>query len=35
MRPDWALKIKEEVEKQFNIGFWMVTKNPKWVVNKY
>ena len=25
MRPDWALKVKEEVEKQFKAGFIIVT----------
>jgi len=31
MKPEMALKIKEEVEKQFNAGFLAVAKYPKWV----
>ncbi|KAG5564943.1 hypothetical protein RHGRI_000971 [Rhododendron griersonianum] len=33
MRPDWVLRIKEEVTKQINTGFLMVTKYPQWVAN--
>ena len=33
MRPDWALKVKEEVEKQFEAGFIVVTEYPEWVAN--
>ena len=33
MRPDWALKVKEEVEKQIKVGFLIVTEYPEWVAN--
>ena len=33
MRPDWALKIKEQVTKQFDAGFLMVTEYSQWVAN--
>ncbi|KAG5524070.1 hypothetical protein RHGRI_030912 [Rhododendron griersonianum] len=33
MRPDWVLKIKEEVTKQNNAGFLIVTEYPQWVAN--
>jgi len=33
MKPEMALKIKEEVEKQFNAGFLAVAKYPQWVAN--
>ena len=33
MRLDWALKVKEEVEKQFEAGFILVTEYPEWVAN--
>jgi hypothetical protein len=33
MRPDWVLKIKEEVTKQINAGFLIVTEYPQWVAN--
>ena len=33
MRPDWALKVKEEIEKQFEAGFVLVTEYPEWVAN--
>ncbi|XP_058192084.1 uncharacterized protein LOC131309473 [Rhododendron vialii] len=33
MRPDWVLKIKEEVTKQINARFLMVTEYPQWVAN--
>lgn len=32
-RPDMVLKIKEEVKKQFNIGFLVIVKYPKLVAN--
>ncbi|XP_045822052.1 uncharacterized protein LOC123914933 [Trifolium pratense] len=32
-RPDMALKIKEEVKKQFDAGFLTVAKYPQWVAN--
>ena len=28
IRPDWALKIKEEVTKQINVGFLLVSEYP-------
>ncbi|RDY12558.1 hypothetical protein CR513_02626, partial [Mucuna pruriens] len=33
MKPDVALKIKEEVEKQWNAGFLAVANYPQWVAN--
>src|SRR3954469_12371224 len=32
-RPDMAQKIKEEVEKQFNVGFLKVVSYPPWITN--
>ena len=33
MKPEWTLKIKEEVEKQYNVGFLRVVNHPKWLAN--
>jgi len=33
MKPEVSLKIKEEVEKQFNAGFLVVAQYPQWVAN--
>ncbi|RDX67117.1 hypothetical protein CR513_54048, partial [Mucuna pruriens] len=33
MKPKVALKIKEEVEKQWNAGFLAVAEYPQWVAN--
>ena len=33
MKPEVSLKIKEEVEKQFNAGFLAVAQYPQWVAN--
>jgi len=33
MKPEVSLKIKEEVEKQFNVGFLVVAQYPQWVAN--
>jgi len=33
MKPEVSLKIKDEVEKQFNAGFLVVEKYPQWVAN--
>jgi len=33
MKPEVPLKIKEEVEKQFNAGFLTIAKYPQWVAN--
>ena len=33
MRPKMPEKIKDEVMKQFNIGFLAVTSYPQWVAN--
>ena len=30
---EWTLKIKEEVEKQYNMGFWRVVNYPEWLAN--
>jgi len=32
-KPEVSLKIKDEVEKQFNAGFLAVAKYPQWVAN--
>ena len=33
MKPEWTLKIKEEVEKQYNAGFFTVVNYPEWLAN--
>ncbi|RDY04538.1 hypothetical protein CR513_11723, partial [Mucuna pruriens] len=33
MKPEMALKIKEEVEKQWNASFMVVAEYPQWVAN--
>lgn len=33
MGHDWVLKIKEEVTKQIDAGFLIVTEYPQWVAN--
>ena len=33
IRPDWMLKIKEEITRQIDAGFLMVTEYPQWVAN--
>jgi len=33
VKPEVSLKIKEEVEKQFNAGFLAVAQYPQWVAN--
>ena len=33
MRPEMSLKIKDEVKKQFNVGFLAVARYPEWVAN--
>ncbi|RDY13189.1 hypothetical protein CR513_01933, partial [Mucuna pruriens] len=33
MKPEVALKIKEEVEKQWNAGFLAIAEYPQWVAN--
>ena len=33
MKPQWTLKIKEEVEKQYNARFLRVVNYPKWLAN--
>ncbi|RDX92294.1 hypothetical protein CR513_25599, partial [Mucuna pruriens] len=33
MKPEVALKIKEEVEKKWNAGFLIVAEYPQWVAN--
>ena len=32
-KPEWTLKIKEEVEKQYNARFLRVVNYPKWLAN--
>ena len=33
MKPETSVKIKEEVKKQFDVGFMVVARYPKWVAN--
>ncbi|XP_027186278.1 uncharacterized protein [Cicer arietinum] len=33
MKPDMSLKIREEVQKQFDVGFLAVANYPKWIAN--
>ncbi|CAN0916907.1 Retrovirus-related Pol polyprotein from transposon 297 [Linum grandiflorum] len=33
MKPEWLLKIKEEVQKQYEAGFLQVSQYPEWVAN--
>jgi len=33
VKPEMSLKIKEEVQKQFDAGFLAVAKYPQWVTN--
>lgn len=32
-RPDMVMKIKEEVQKQLNVGFLAVSNYPQWIDN--
>ncbi|XP_077215660.1 uncharacterized protein LOC143850288 [Tasmannia lanceolata] len=33
MKPEWALKIKDEVTKQLEVGFLEVVEYPEWLAN--
>ena len=33
MKPEWTLKIKEEVDKQYNAGFLRLVNNLEWLAN--
>ena len=33
MKPEWTLRIKEEVEKQYNTGFLREVNYPEWLAN--
>jgi len=33
MNPEMSLKIKEEMKKQFDVGFLAVARYPEWVAN--
>ena len=33
MKPEWTLKIKEEVNKHYNAGFLRVVNYAKWLAN--
>ena len=33
MKPEMSLKIKEEVKKQFDVGFLAISRYPEWVTN--
>ena len=33
MKLEWTLKIKEEVEKQYNAGFLRMVKYLEWLAN--
>ena len=33
LKPEWSIKIKEEVINQFEVGFIMVVNYPTWLAN--
>ena len=33
LHPEWSLKIKEEIIKQFNAAFLRVVEYPQWLAN--
>ena len=33
IKPEWTLKIKEEVKKQYNVKFLRVVNYPEWLAN--
>ena len=33
MKPEWTIKIKEEVEKEYNAGFLRVVNYLEWLAN--
>ena len=33
MKPEMSIKIKEEVKKQFDVGFLAIARYPEWVTN--
>nr|KYP49961.1 Retrovirus-related Pol polyprotein from transposon 297 family [Cajanus cajan] len=33
IKPEWSLKIKEEVQKQLDAGFLVVSRYPEWLAN--
>lgn len=33
LKPEWALKVKEEVTKQLDVGFLQVVEYPEWLSN--
>ena len=33
MKPEWALKVRDEVIKQYNAGFLVVSNYPEWLAN--
>ena len=33
MKLEWTLKIMEDVEKQYNVGFLRVVNYPEWLAN--
>nr|KYP75603.1 Transposon Ty3-G Gag-Pol polyprotein [Cajanus cajan] len=33
IKPEWSLKIKEEVQKQLDVGFLVVSQYPEWLAN--
>ena len=33
IKPEWTLKIKEEIEKQYNTGLLRVVNYPEWLAN--
>lgn len=35
LKPEWNLKMKEEVMKQFQAGFLAVSTYPEWLANPY
>ena len=33
LHPRWSLQVKEEIQKQFSVGFISVVEYPKWLAN--
>ena len=33
MKPEMSLKIKKDMKKQFDVGYFAIAQYPKWVAN--
>ena len=33
LHSQWSLKVKDEIQKQFNVGFIAVVEYPEWLAN--